>query len=171
LKPFATGGTRRIEPVKTAIDSSILVAGLLPWHENYEGARRVLRTFLGKGEDPEEERPILPAHALLEAYSVMTRMPAPFRVPPAQAFDLLESLVRNKAAVVQLSSKDAWSLLERLPKNDVTGGSVYDAAIAEAALRGGAQQLFTLNVRHFQRVAPADLKILDAATWPEAPPG
>jgi len=146
--------------VTTAVDSSVLVAGLLPWHEHHGAARAALRKLLSA--DSEDPQPILPAHAVLEAYSVMTRMPAPFRVPPTQAHELLKSLLRNKVTLVQLSPQDAWRLLDRLPGDDITGGSVYDAVIAEAAHRAGAKRLLTLNVRHFERVAPEGMDVVAA---------
>lgn len=41
------------------------------------------------------------------------------------------------------------------------GGTVYDALIAEVALRAGAIKLLTLNRRHFERVAPEGLAIVE----------
>jgi hypothetical protein len=60
--------------VTTAIDASVLVAELLPWHEHDGAARAALRTLLRNVATG--TKPILPAHARLEAYSVMTRLPA-----------------------------------------------------------------------------------------------
>jgi predicted nucleic acid-binding protein len=125
--------------VRTAVDASVLVAGLLPWHEHHGPARTALRALLGA--ETVREKPVLPAHALLEAYSVMTQLPAPFRVPPAKAFALLEELTRGRVTLAQLSPDDTWRLLDRLAEAEITGGAVYDAAIANAAHRAGAQQI------------------------------
>lgn len=162
-----TGETRRLEPVSTAIDASVLVAGLLPWHEHHGPARSALRALLQT--ETARAKPILPAHALLEAYSVMTRLPAPFRVPPAKAFALLAELTRGRVTLARLSAEDAWTLLDRLAKADIRGGAVYDASIADAAHRAGAQRILTLNFRHFARVAPEGVEILDATRWPGDP--
>jgi len=43
----------------------------------------------------------------------------------------------------------------------VAGGAVYDAEIAEAAYRAGARRLLTLNRRHFERLAPEGLEIVE----------
>jgi len=145
--------------VSTAVDASVLVAALLPWHEHHGPARTALRTLLQK--ETGRARPVLPAHALLEAYSVMTRLPAPFRVSSAKAFALLEDLTRGKMLLATLSADDTWSLLDRLAKAEISGGTVYDASIAEAAHRAGARKILTLNGRHFERVAPEGVEIVD----------
>ena len=43
----------------------------------------------------------------------------------------------------------------------MAGGAVYDAEIAEAAYRAGARRLLTLNRRHFERLAPEGLEIVE----------
>ena len=48
------------------VDSSVVVAALIDWHPHHDIALRVL----GK-------KPRIVAHALIESYSVLTRLPAP----------------------------------------------------------------------------------------------
>lgn len=62
-----------------ALDSSVVIAGFGTWHEHHERAVEVLR-----------RTPRLPAHAALEAYSVLTRLPDPFRAEPAELVTLDE---------------------------------------------------------------------------------
>ncbi len=141
----------------TALDSSVLVAGLLPWHEHHESARAILRRLLvGKQRD---RRPVLPVHALFETYSVLTRLPAPYRVQPSQAFELLAGLVRQRMELAQLETGRAWQLLERLRDDEIVGGAVYDALIATTARDAGSECLVTLNRSHFERVAPDGLSV------------
>jgi predicted nucleic acid-binding protein len=66
-----------------AVDTSVVVAALLGWHEAHEPARRALERGLAA------ERIVMPAPALLEAYAVMTRLPSPHRIRPADAAALL----------------------------------------------------------------------------------
>lgn len=55
----------------TAVDSSVAVAAFGEWHVLNEPARAVL-----------DEGAALPAHALLETYSVLTGFPPPHRAAP-----------------------------------------------------------------------------------------
>lgn len=51
------------------------------------------------------------------------------------------------------------ALLGRLASSAVGGGRVYDALIAECAIRSGAGALLTFNARHFDP-APSRLSII-----------
>ena len=63
-----------------AVDSSVLVAALLGWHEHHVAAFRVLDAVLAADDDL-----VLPVHALIETYAVLTRLPAPHRLSPKAA--------------------------------------------------------------------------------------
>ncbi|GAB3914246.1 hypothetical protein GCM10011575_18120 [Microlunatus endophyticus] len=54
-----------------AVDTSVIVAAFAGWHQDHASAAAELR-----------QRPRVVAHALLEAYSVLTRLPGPHRAPP-----------------------------------------------------------------------------------------
>jgi len=53
---------------------------------------------------------------------------------------------------VALSYSDYHKVLRRLEKLNLTGGAVYDALIAQAALRARVHHLITLNPVHFNRL-------------------
>ncbi len=59
-------------------DTSVVVAALSAWHEQHDVAARAL-----------ERVTVLPAHVMLEAYSVLTRLPGGLAVPAATAADVL----------------------------------------------------------------------------------
>jgi predicted nucleic acid-binding protein len=54
---------------------------------------------------------------------------------------------------VDLSDQETQVVVQRLSRQGFAGGVVYDALIAEAATKGGAECLVTLNVSDFQRIA------------------
>ena len=60
-----------------ALDTSVAVATFGAWHELHEVARAALTT---------DSR--LTAHTALETYSVLTRLPEPFRADPVTAVGL-----------------------------------------------------------------------------------
>jgi predicted nucleic acid-binding protein len=108
-----------------AVDTSVVVAAFATWHPAHVAARRKLDTG-----------PSLPGHAGLEAYSVLTRLPAPHR---AEASDV--------GAFLRAAFPDAWlildgselaSLVDRLVVLGIAGGPTYDALIGATAKQAGA---------------------------------
>ena len=71
------------------------------------------------------------AHAELEAYSVLTRLPPPFRVEPALVSEYLRR--RHPGARLVLPAAARTRLIDDLAQSAVSGGAVYDALIALTA--------------------------------------
>ena len=105
---------------------------------------------------------VVPVPALVEAYAVMTRLPAPHRLRPADAHALLSGNFAGVAQVNSLSGQECWAMLERLAGQGVAGGRTYDAHILAVAVRGRATALLTLNAEDFRAVAPDGFEVLDA---------
>ncbi|MGH2714614.1 MAG: PIN domain-containing protein [Thermoleophilaceae bacterium] len=101
-------------------DASAIVAAFAPWHPHHEAALDALH---GSHD--------LVAHAELEAYSVLTRLPAPFRVDPRLAAEYLELRFTGSRHV--LPAKDRRRFARRLAAAGIAGGRVYDALIAATA--------------------------------------
>lgn len=143
--------------MNTALDSSVIVAGLLPWHEHHAAARRAMATLVaGAGA----ERLVLPIPALVESYSVMTRLPGSRRLSPADAYQLLFRAFHDCGSTVNLEPGEIWDFLAEQRDRVVYGGSVYDAVILRCARRGGARRVLTLNRRHFERLAPSEIEVI-----------
>lgn len=133
----------------TALDTSVIVPALLSWHEHHGAALPVVRDALAS-----ETPAILPLPALVEAFAVLTRLPAPWRLRPDDARRLLVESFRDRARVVGLDGDEAWALLDEALASDVSGGGTYDLHIATCARKAGAGRLATFNRRHFE---PLDL--------------
>ena len=127
---------------REAIDTTVVVAGLLSWHENHELARKALERSLAA------ERLVWPAPTLIEAYAVMTRLPSPHRLSPADAAALLRDTFAG-VATVTLDGDEVWQLIHILETNQVTGGRSYDGHILACARKAGAHKMLTLNERDF----------------------
>jgi predicted nucleic acid-binding protein len=137
----------RLSPI--ALDTSTIVAGLLAWHEHHEQALQALEdAFAG------ERKVVLPLPSLLEAYSVMTRLPAPHRLSPGDALALLEDSPLRRSSLVGLPESEGWTFAQTLVSRRIAGGRTYDALIMACARRGGASQILTLNRRHFEGLDP-----------------
>src|SRR6266496_3062792 len=91
-----------------AVDSSVIVAALLAWHQKHQPAARALERALGS-----KSGLVIPSHALFESYAVMTRLPAPHRLAPVDAVQLLQ----NNFGTVRratFSSRSVWPVVQRL---------------------------------------------------------
>jgi len=100
------------------------------------------------------------AHALAESYAVLTRIPAPHRLSPADALALLEGNFIDNARVVALDAPGYRSLLRRAGRDGISGGRTYDAVIAECALKAKAATLLTFNARHFADLEAAGVRVV-----------
>lgn len=116
-----------------ALDTSVVVACFGPWHEHHDTALELLTL-----------EPRLPAHTAVEAYSVLTRLPDPFRTEPTLAAEFLRRTFPAPRLV--LESEAADDLPGRLAGLGIAGGATYDALIALTARHAGAE-LVTLDKR------------------------
>ena len=64
-----------------AVDSSVVIAAFASWHEHHAIARKAMTA-----------RPRLIAHAAVESYSVLTRLPPPHRASP----DIVHSFITER---------------------------------------------------------------------------
>jgi toxin FitB len=77
-------------------------------------------------------RPLgLAGHAAYETYSVLTRLPEPYRLPPAGAARVVHA---NFPHSVHLPDAPQTAHLDRLARAEITGGAVYDGLVALAAV-------------------------------------
>jgi predicted nucleic acid-binding protein len=102
---------------------------------------------------------VIPVHALLETFSVLTRSPAPLFISHEQVRKMLVENFSQIAEFPALSLHHCWAGLDELAARSLGGGLVYDAIIADSCMQAGAKVLLTWNVRDFLRVAPAGLEI------------
>ncbi len=110
------------------LDTSVVVAAFAPWHEHHGRALNALA-----------DKPHLTASAATEAYSVLTRLPEPFRAEPV----LVAEFLRRTFATPRLTlSVDAQTAMpSQLAHLGISGGATYDGMIALTALAAGAKLL------------------------------
>ena len=140
----------------TALDSSIILAGLLAWHEAHDRAFR----SLVHARVVEGAALVVPAPALVETYAVMTRLPAPHRLSPIDAIELLSGSFEGHSMVVSLAGSETWHFLRDSAEHEITGGRSYDALILRCARKARATTLLTLDRRDFSRLDPGDIRIV-----------
>lgn len=139
---------------RVALDTSVVVAALLGAHEHHDAALRAVDDALSQPGGA-----ILPAPVVFEAYAVLTRLPAPWRLRADVAERLLRDTFEAHATVVSLpDDAAAWSVVRDLAQRGLIGGITHDAHVAACAQGGGAHALATLNRRDFARL---DLGAMD----------
>ena len=141
--------------MRVLLETSCLVAAILPQHEHHDATASNLARRRAAGQTI-----VMAAHAVLEAYAVLTRLPPPHRLSPADASAVL---ARNwaKAETVALTASESWRVLEQLGAKGVGGGRVYDGCISACARKAKADAILTWNVRHFD--ASPTLRIVTPA--------
>ena len=131
--------------VSVFLDTSVLLAGLVDFGPQSAPAQSLLHAVA--------EKQVAGAgtawHCCLEFFSVATRMPAEFRLTPADAAQLVEDEVFGRMTVHDLPSSDRIALIKAAARDGTAGGRIYDAHIAEVARAAGAAVVVTDNRRHF----------------------
>lgn len=108
-----------------AVDTSVAVPALASGHPDHLAAHAVVAA----------ERPALPAHAAVETYAVLSRLPAPAGVPADIAAHLVTA---NFGTRILPGPSEPTALLAELGSLGVIGGAAYDALIAVTARAAGA---------------------------------
>jgi predicted nucleic acid-binding protein len=126
-------------------DTSVLVAGLIDFGPQSAPAQTLFHAVVEK----RVPAPATALHCCLEFFSVATRLPAEFRLKPADALTLLEHEIFERMAVADLPAVDRLSMFRAAVHDGILGGRIYDAHIAETARSLGAAIIVTDNRRHF----------------------
>lgn len=125
-----------------------MIAALAGWHDQHGAAAEALEGVTA-----------LPAHVVLEVYSVLTRLPGGLAVPAADAANVLAR--RFDAAPLRLSAAARSRLPSTLAASGVLGGSAYDGLVA---LQAADRVLLTLDrraVATYQRLG-APYRLIEA---------
>jgi predicted nucleic acid-binding protein len=138
--------------MRVFLDTSVLVAAVLQQHDAHARAFAVL-VRIQDGKDVG----FVSAHTLAEMYATLTKLPTPFRHTPEQALLSIEENVIKHFNISSLTGSDYTSLIREAALAGIQGGTVYDAILLKAASKANLDQIYTLNLKHFQAVAPKDM--------------
>ena len=137
--------------MKVLFDTSVIVAAHLPSHADYPNSR----FWLERARQNAFEF-VVAAHTLLETFSVLTRLPLTPRIMPSTALEFIETNVLSTAKIVALTAGDYQDLLKSLAITGTGGGVVYNSLLVKAAELAQVDVLLILNLKHFERIWPAN---------------
>lgn len=127
--------------MKWFFDTTVLVAALLPDHPHHPRSFPLFASASRKQAG-------CAAHSLAEAYSTFTRYPGKERMS-AEAASLVVQEIEHRMTLIWLDAEEYCAAIRRMAQLGIVGGAVYDGLVAACALKAGADQLYTWNVRHF----------------------
>jgi hypothetical protein len=141
------------------VDTSILVGGVVDIGPATAPAQAIMARIASRKLD----RPSTAWHCCLEFYSVLTRLPKELRVSPGVARRLLEEEILERFTVGDLPPEHRGGFLDALVSEEIVGGRVYDAHIAEVARSLGATVVVTDNRRHFTGLLRHGIRVVTGA--------
>jgi len=130
--------------MKWFFDTSVLIPTFLEDHEHHEAS---LDAFLKS----DRRSSCCAAHSLAEVYATLTRLPGRHRLSGEQVLLFLEN-IRERLTLVTLDPEEYSAALHSAAANGIVGGAIYDALLAQCALKTRAETIYTWNVKHFQRI-------------------
>ena len=98
-------------------------------------------------------------HALAETFATLTSGRLEIQLMPEEADEIIGANVVERLRVIELPLSDYRAAMKGSQGVGARGGAIFDMLHLQAARRGRARRILTINVRHFQIFAPdlADL--------------
>jgi predicted nucleic acid-binding protein len=144
--------------VKVLFDTNVVICAVLASHPMYPRCLPWLRRV-----QTGEIEGVLSLHSLAEIYSVLTKLPLPQRVT-AMAAQQIISRNLSMFVMVGLAFEDYQAAIDRAVQARVISGGVFDALIAQTALKAEVDVLITLNAKDFMRLGEAIDRLVQVPT-------
>lgn len=131
--------------MKQFFDTSVLIAAFVADEANHEPCADLLANAT---------EGYVYSHGLAECFSILTGNRFMGRVSANVAAEMLRVNVAERMEVVSLSAGETLEALEKAQPVGVRGGGIYDFLHLTAARKGNVDEIYTLNLRHFEAFAP-----------------
>ena len=140
--------------MRIGVDSSVIVAAVHANHPlHIPSADWLNRTF-------DEHDVVITHHSVLEAYAVLTRLPAQYRLSPVEAHAVLTGTLRENTILAPYDENTIWDMIDTMVQTPVSGGSSYDLFIIEILKLAKVDYIATYNTKDFRRLAKT-IRIVD----------
>ena len=141
--------------MKACFDTSVLVAAILQQHPHHAVAFPRLREVHEGAMQGH-----ITTHAIAELLATLTALPLKPRLRPADVQRIIENSVLKHFTLISLGTREYQDAMDLATARNLSSGAIYDALHIVGARSAGCSALFTLNLRHFQALAPGDSLIV-----------
>ena len=138
--------------MKAFFDTSVLVPVFYGDHERHDSSIAAFKRY-------NKKQAACGTHSLAEVYASLTRMPGRHRISSEQAM-LFVTTLRERLTIIALTEEEYFRCLEANAALGVVGGTIYDAILAQCALKAKAEAIYSWNIRHYQLLGPVVAKRL-----------
>ncbi|HMV43278.1 MAG TPA: PIN domain-containing protein [Leptospiraceae bacterium] len=135
-------------------DTSVLIPAFAEAHPNHKQCF----SFLEKISNQKIEV-VTSAHALLEFYSVFSKLPLKTRISPLEIKEIIEKNIYPNFKVIALEEKDYKEIILQITSLGLSGGIVYDLFHVVAARKVKSNAIITYNEKDFQKINFAKIPI------------
>lgn len=139
--------------MRVLFDTSVLVAALIVSHPQHSACFARLKAAESR------QQGFVSTHSLAEICSVITRLPIQPHIAPHQAQSTIAGISQYFEVVPLLSNEYLVAIAQMVALN-LPGGGIFDALIAQAALKADVNILLTMNPNHFTRLGEATANIV-----------
>lgn len=137
--------------MKVSFDTSVLVGALLEQHPHHAVAFPRLREV-----HDGEVQGHLTTHAIAELFATLTALPLKPRLRPADVQRIIDDSVLKHFTCIPLGVGEYQDAMALATARNLSGGAIYDALHIVGTRKAECLILYTLNLRHFQALAPGD---------------
>jgi len=146
--------------MKALFDTNILVSAMIEAHPNHTISLPWIQRVRNKSISG-----YISTHSIAELYAVITRLPLPKPLSTQQVHDIIINNLES-FHTVDLESADYLQVLTDVTHLNITGGGIYDAIIAQTAIKANVDILLTFNSKHFIRLGKHIAQLVkDPSTW------
>ena len=138
------------------VDTSVIIAAVHANHPVHLSSSRWLDAAFATHDV------VVAHHSVLEAYAVLTRLPAQYRVGPDEAEIVLRETLQHNARLAPFGEDSMWNFMTGMTALPAAGGAAYDAFIVRLLSEAGAEAIVTYNVDDFRRLSP-HVRVTDPA--------
>ncbi|GAP93569.1 type II toxin-antitoxin system VapC family toxin [Leptolyngbya sp. NIES-2104] len=145
--------------MKVLFDTSVVIAAIVLVHPRHlECVPWLERVRTG------EIQGVISMRSYAECFSTLTNLPLRPRISPAQAQRLITETLSSFEAIA-LTIEDYQVAIAQMVETGRSGGGVYDALIAQAALKAEVEILLTLNAKDFTRLGEAVSRLVQVPSY------
>lgn len=137
------------------LDTSVLIPAFIESHPNHRICSILIKKIVS-----DKLKGVTSSHAVLEFYSVLTKLPLKPRVLPNTASDIIETNITPHFRIVSLSESEYSSIIAKGSRYNIAGGGVYDLLHCEAAEKAKVKTLLTYNIKDFKNFFFSSLKFM-----------